>query len=308
MAIDKQSKVILMDTQPELSIVIPAYNEEENLRIILPDLLAFAEERNWQVVITNDGSRDHTKEVLQGFASSSRLKVVHHKLNKGYGAAIKSAIMACDTEYLITIDADGQHRLEDVEKLYRMVRTTDADMIVGSRKGTRSATRMRAIGKSIIRFTAKLMLTVPVHDINSGMKIYRTELAKRYLHLTPNNMPYSDIITLIFISNRHLVLEEPIVVKDRLKGESTIGIQTAFETIMEIVNIIFLFNPMKIFLPISIAAFLVSMAWGLPIVLKGNGVSTGALLGFISSLIFFFLGLIAEQLTLIRKNQAPPGH
>jgi hypothetical protein len=65
---------------------------------------------------------------------------------------------------------------------------------------------------------------------------------------------------------------------------------------------------MKIFLPISIAAFLVSMAWGLPIVLKGNGVSTGALLGFISSLIFFFLGLIAEQLTLIRKNQAPPGH
>jgi cellulose synthase/poly-beta-1,6-N-acetylglucosamine synthase-like glycosyltransferase len=92
MVIDKQSKVILMDTQPELSIVIPAYNEEENLRIILPDLLAFAEERNWQVVITNDGSRDQTKEVLQGFASSSRLKVVHHKLNKGYGAATPNTL------------------------------------------------------------------------------------------------------------------------------------------------------------------------------------------------------------------------
>lgn len=292
-----------MELKPELTIVIPAYNEEENLKIILPELIAFVEKRNWKLIITNDGSKDNTKAVLKNFEHSDRLKVVHHKLNKGYGAAIKSAIQASNTEYVITIDADGQHRTEDVDKLFALVKSTDADMIVGSRKGTKDASFMRSIGKSIIRFTAKMMLTVPVHDINSGMKIYRTELAKQYLHLTPNNMPYSDIITLIFISNRHLVLEEPIVVNDRLKGESTIGIQTAFETIMEIVNMIFLFNPMKIFLPVSIIAFVISAAWGIPIILRGQGVSSGALLGFISSLIFFFLGLIAEQLTLIRKNQ-----
>jgi glycosyltransferase involved in cell wall biosynthesis len=292
-----------MNLKPELTIVIPAYNEEENLKIILPDLIAFVEKRNWKLVITNDGSKDNTKSILKNHEHSSQLKVVHHKLNKGYGAAIKSAIQACDTEYVITIDADGQHRLEDVDKLYALVKSTDADMIVGSRKGIKDASFLRSIGKSIIRATAKLMLTVPVYDINSGMKIYRTELAKQYLYLTPNNMPYSDIITLIFISNRHLVLEEPIVVNDRLKGESTIGIQTAFETIMEIVNMIFLFNPMKIFLPVSIISFLLSLAWGIPIILRGQGVSSGALLGFISSLIFFFLGLIAEQLTLIRKNQ-----
>lgn len=292
-----------MNLKPELTIVIPAYNEEENLKIILPDLIAFVEQRNWKLIITNDGSKDNTKTVLKDYEHSVHLKVVHHKLNKGYGAAIKSAIQACDTEYVITIDADGQHRLEDVDKLFALVKSTDADMIVGSRKGAKDASFLRSIGKSIIRATAKLMLTVPVYDINSGMKIYRTELAKQYLYLTPNNMPYSDIITLIFISNRHLVLEEPIVVKDRLKGESTIGIQTAFETIMEIVNMIFLFNPMKIFLPVSIISFLISLAWGVPIILRGQGVSSGALLGFISSLIFFFLGLIAEQLTLIRKNQ-----
>jgi glycosyltransferase involved in cell wall biosynthesis len=292
-----------MNLKPELTIVIPAYNEEENLKIILPDLIAFVEQRNWKLIITNDGSKDNTKTILKNHEDSTHLKVVQHKLNKGYGAAIKSAIQACDTEYVITIDADGQHRLEDVDKLFALVKSTDADMIVGSRKGTKDASFLRSIGKSIIRATAKLMLTVPVYDINSGMKIYRTELAKQYLYLTPNNMPYSDIITLIFISNRHLVLEEPIIVKDRLKGESTIGIQTAFETIMEIVNMIFLFNPMKIFLPVSIISFLISLAWGVPIILRGQGVSSGALLGFISSLIFFFLGLIAEQLTLIRKNQ-----
>lgn len=292
-----------MDTKPELSIVIPAYNEAENLKIILPDLIEFVRKHNWKLIITNDGSKDNTKEILESFKQHDIMTIVHHKLNKGYGAAIKSGIEACDTEYLITIDADGQHQKEDVEKLFLRIKELDADMIVGSRKGSKDASKMRGIGKSIIRFTAKLMLKVPIHDINSGMKIYRTELAKQYLYLTPNNMPFSDVITLIFISNRHLVLEEPINIKNRLKGESTIGIQTAFETIKEIVNIIFLFNPLKIFLPISIFIFIISAAWGIPLIIKGQGVSVGAVLGILSSLIFFFLGLIAEQLTLIRKNR-----
>lgn len=292
-----------MESTPKLTIIIPAYNEAENLQIILPDLLEFVSAQNWKIIITNDGSKDDTKKILAQFEASDCLTVVHHKLNKGYGAAIKSAIQICDTEYLITIDADGQHRKEDVVKLYQLINTSDADMIVGSRKGAKEASRMRAIGKPIIRFTASIMMNVPIYDINSGMKIYRTELAKQYLHLTPNNMPYSDIITLIFIGNRHLVLEEPIVVNSRLKGESTIGIQTAFETIMEIINIIFLFSPMKIFLPVSLITFIVSAAWGIPIIFQGKGISTGTLLGFISAVIFFFLGLIAEQLTLIRKNQ-----
>ena len=293
----------MMESKSELSIVIPAYNEAENLKIILPDLIEFVRKHNWQLIITNDGSKDNTKEILESFKQADVLKIIHHKLNKGYGAAIKSGIEACDTEYLITIDADGQHQKEDVEKLFRRIKELDADMIVGSRKGSKDASKMRSIGKSIIRFTAKLLLKVPIHDINSGMKIYRTELAKQYLYLTPNNMPFSDVITLIFISNRHLVLEEPISIKNRLKGESTIGIQTAFETIKEIINIIFLFNPLKIFLPISIFIFIISMLWGIPIIMKGQGVSVGAVLGILSSLIFFFLGLIAEQLTLIRKHR-----
>ena len=292
-----------MKSKSELSIVIPAYNEAENLKIILPDLIEFVNKHNWQLIITNDGSKDNTKAILESFKHAEGLIIVHHKLNKGYGAAIKSGIEACDTEYVITIDADGQHQREDVEKLFRCIKESDADMVVGSRKGSKDASILRGIGKSIIRFTAKLLLTVPIHDINSGMKIYRTELAKQYLYLTPNSMPFSDVITLIFISNQNLVLEEQISIKDRLKGESTIGIQTAFETIKEIINIIFLFNPLKIFLPISILIFVVSMAWGIPIVLKGQGVSVGAVLGILSSLIFFFLGLIAEQLTLIRKHR-----
>jgi hypothetical protein len=146
-------------------------------------------------------------------------------------------------------------------------------------------------------------MTVPIHDLNSGMKLYRTDLAKKYIYLTPDSMSFSDIITLIFINNRHLVLETPITVEKRKHGKSTIGIDTAFQTIMEIINIMILFNPMKIFLPLSILCFISTAFWAIPLLFQGMGLSIGSLLGIIAAVIFFLLGLIAEQLSQIRKGQ-----
>jgi glycosyltransferase involved in cell wall biosynthesis len=292
-----------MPEATQLTVIIPAYNEAENFVIILPRLIDFCNQRNWKIIIVNDGSKDKSKKILAEYPLTENFKVIHHKLNKGYGAAIKTGIANCDTEYCITIDADGQHRFEDIEKLFAVMKSKDADMIVGSRKGIKSASYLRGIGKSIIRTLAKMLMPVPIHDLNSGMKIYRTDLAQEYLCLAPDTMAYSDIITLVFINHRHLVLEEPITINPRLKGTSTIGMQTAFQTVMEIINILVLFNPMKIFLPISLITLILSLIWGVPLILKGHGVSTGTLLGVISAVIFFVLGLIAEQLSLIRRNQ-----
>ncbi len=286
-----------------MSTSVPAYNEAENLVVVLPGLIDYCRKKNFKIIVVNDGSKDKTRDVLKGFPESEHFVVVSHKLNKGYGAAIKSGISACKTEYCITIDADGQHQLEDIDKLFACLKAADADMVVGSRKGTRSATIARGIGKWLIRILAKMLMPVPIYDINSGMKIYRTELAKKYLRLAPDTMSFSDIITLVFISNRHLVIEEPITITSRLQGKSTIGMQTAFQTVMEIINILVLFNPMKIFLPISLLTLVLTLAWGIPLIIIGHGISTGTLLGFTSAMIFFFLGLIAEQLSLIRRNQ-----
>jgi len=160
----------------------------------------------------------------------------------------------------------------------------------------------RDLGKWLIRSFANTLMTVPIYDINSGMKLYRTDLAKKYLHLCPDSMPYSDIITLTFISQKHRVEEKPISINQRLSGASTVNTRTAFETIMELLNILVLFNPMRIFLPASIICILGGIIWGLPIVIRGKGVSVGAMLAILIGFIFFFLGLIAEQLSLLRKS------
>lgn len=291
-----------MNARIDLTVIIPAFNELENLKVILDPMIDHCRENNWRIILVNDGSTDGSKSFLNNYANEPLLTVIHHKLNRGYGAAIKTGINACETEYLITYDADGQHYLEDIEKLASVLIRRDADMVVGSRKGLKSASMTRGIGKSIIRLVARIMMTVPVHDINSGMKIYRTDLAKKYLFLTTDTMSFSDVITLVFINNRHLVIEEPIQIRERATGQSTIGFQTAFQTLMEIINIVILFNPMKIFLPLATVTFILTLIWGLPLIFQGRGVSIGTQLGLVATLLFLLLGLITEQLSLIRRN------
>jgi len=285
-----------------LTIIIPAYNEAKVLPKVLPELLSYSKIQHWDVIIVDDGSIDESTKILADYADTKNLKVLHHKLNRGYGGAIKTGIFEANSKYIITLDADGQHYIQDVDRLLYYIIENDADMVVGSRKGQKSSSKYRSLGKWIIRSIAKILMHVPIYDLNSGMKIYRTDLAKRYIGLYPNSMAFSDIITLVFINQKHLVLEHPIRIRERLGGKSTIGVQTSFQTIMEIVNILTLFQPLKIFLPISFFCMVPGVVWGLYIFFQGKGVSVGSSLLITMAILSFLLGLIAEQLATIRKS------
>ncbi len=289
----------------DLTIVIPAYNEVQALTSFLPKLLLYCQKTNCKLIIVNDGSKDGTKELLNQYADSTFFNPIHHKVNRGYGGAIKSGIEATKTRLVVTIDADGQHRLEDVTGLYEAMLKNDADMVIGNRKKHKESL-YRKTGKALIRFIASLLMPIPIYDLNSGMKIYLTRLVRQYIHLCPDNMAFSDIITLVFLNQRHLVLEHPITVIPRTTGTSTINIKTAFDTALEIVHVATMFDPMRLFFPPAIFFLLFSAIWGIPILLRGEGVSVGTLFLFVTGLIFFFLGLLAEQLALIRKNLNRP--
>lgn len=293
-----------MPANKTLSIVIPVYNEAKALPLVLADLLAFVNANNYRLVLVNDGSRDESLAIMQqACVNQPNCTIVNHKVNRGYGGAIKSGVLAAETDYVITIDADGQHYFEDVTRLFENLLATDADMVVGSRKGQKEASAFRGVGKSIIRRVAKVLMPIKIYDINSGMKIYNTELGKKYVKLCPDSMAYSDIIALVFISQRHLVTELPISIKPRAAGESTIGARTAFETVMEILNVVILFNPMRVFLPIAIFFAGAGFIWDLQFLLTGRGLSIGASMLIVSGAIFFSIGLITEQLSHIRKRQ-----
>ena len=294
-----------MDNHPQstLTIVIPAYNESASLPTLAPLIIEFCHLRDWQVIFVNDGSRDDTKDILNEFSEISNVFIVHHKLNRGYGGALKTGIRHVSTPYFVTIDADGQHNLEDIEKVFQFMLKENADMVVGKRNEKINHNPYRSLGKQLIRTFTQLLMPLPIIDLNSGFKLYRTDLAQKYIQLCPNTMAFSDVITLIFLNERNLVLEYPISVAPRQAGKSTINTYTAFETVVEILNIVLMFNPLRIFLPLSLFCIIVGLGWGLPIIFLGRGVSVGAMLAIVSGLLFFVGGLIASQLSAIRMEQ-----
>ena len=161
----------------------------------------------------------------------------------------------------------------------------------------------RSLGKFLIRSFTKILMPLPITDLNSGFKFYRTELVKRYITVCPDSMAFSDVITLVFLNERNLVLEHPIRIFPRHGGQSTINTLTAFETVIQVLNTTVMFNPLRVFLPISILCILAGLGWGIPIILLGRGVSVGAMLAIVTGLLFFVLGLLASQLSAIRMER-----
>jgi len=295
-----------MDSKPinqSLTVVVPVYNEGEHLPVFAPAAIEFCREHDWDIIFVNDGSHDSTGKILNELAGSPFVHVFHHKVNHGYGGALKTGISHVTTTYLVTIDGDGQHDLNDIENVFRFALEKNADMVVGKRNERQTNTLYRSLGKLLIRSFTKTLVPLSISDLNSGFKLYRTELAKRYITVCPNSMAFSDVITLVFLNEFCLVLEHPILVSPRKSGQSTITTFTAFETIIQVLNIALMFNPLKIFLPISALCILAGLGWGIPIVLLGRGVSVGAMLAIVTGLLFFVLGLLASQLSAIRMER-----
>lgn len=287
-----------------LTIVVPCYNEEENIPAFFPGLLAFARERDFEVIAVNDGSRDGTRKILEELERTEPgLRVISHKRNRGYGAAIKTGLRAVETEFAITIDADGQHRLEDVEKCFAHIRELDADLVVGSRSNNASG-GYRAFGKWLIRAFAGSLLELPVKDLNSGMKCYRMSEAAPYLDLCPDTMAFSDVILLLMVNDRKLVSETAIEVVPRLAGKSTIGTRTALVTIAEILNLAILLRPLTTFFRLGIIFVLLGLGWGIFVYVKSRLVTSSAVMFLMLGVLSFMLGLLGEQLSQIRRRLA----
>ena len=101
--------------QGMLTVIVPVYNEEEVLPDITPDVIEFCRAKSWPLIFVNDGSRDGSGKYLDAVADTSTIVVLHHKVNRGYGGALKTGISQVKTPFCITLDADGQHNLQDIE-------------------------------------------------------------------------------------------------------------------------------------------------------------------------------------------------
>jgi glycosyltransferase involved in cell wall biosynthesis len=288
-----------------LTIVIPAYNERTSLEANLPLWLRTCEDKSWRLIVVDDGSGDGTEEVLRAQAGHPRLQAYRHRVNRGYGNALKTGLFHAETPYAATMDADGQHELEDVTRLLEAVQSRDADLVIGARVVNDTSGVYRRLGKGMIRLLARMLFPVRIQDLNSGFKLYRTEVVRRLLPWCPGSMAFSDVVTLLHLNLDLHVIEIPVETRPRHGGRSTINTMTAVETALEIVNVLMWFKPLKVFLPLAFLLVLAGVGWAVPFLLAGTGMSGVSLLAILSGMMVGLLGFLAEQLAYLRRIELP---
>ena len=242
---------------PKFSVVVPCYNEEAALPEAVLELTAvLPAESGFELIVVDDGSSDRTLELLESLQKTEpQLTVVSHDRNRGYGAAIKTGIRHASSGLIVITDADGTYPNDRISDL--MARTDQYDMVVGSRTGQDvTYSRLRQIPKVFLRAYASWIAGQHIPDINSGLRIFRRDLAERFLHMLPDGFSFTTTITLALLTNRYRVHYEPISYSAR-KGKSKIQpIRDTLRFFQLIARMGMYFAPLRVLGPFAFAMFL----------------------------------------------------
>lgn len=275
-----------------ISIIIPAKNEEQSLVDLLPRLKNVLPDA--EIIVVNDGSTDNTELICK----KSGIKVINHPYSRGNGAAIKSGARMATGDVFIFMDADGQHRPEDIQGLLNRY-SEGYDMVVGARGSESQASKARLFGNGLYNRVASYMTGQKIIDLTSGFRVVNAEKFKQFLYLLPNGFSYPTTITMAFFRAGYGVVYEPIVAPERI-GKSHISLlKDGMRFFLIIFKIGTLYSPMKLFFPASLIFFLTGLLYYIyTFFTDGRFTNMGALL-FSSSVMVFLLGLVSEQITAL---------
>ncbi|WIM05469.1 MAG: glycosyltransferase family 2 protein [Candidatus Nitricoxidivorans perseverans] len=275
-----------------ISIVIPARNEIEGLRGLLPRLSAQCP--GVEILVVDDGSTDGTGDL----ARAAGARVIRHPYPKGNGAAVKTGARNATGDILVFMDADGQHDPADIPRLLAGI-DGGADMAVGARRMASQAGAHRALANGFYNRLAGWMVNHRVEDLTSGFRAVRARLFRRFLPLLPNSFSYPTTITMCFFRAGFNVGYVPIVAAPRI-GKSHIRLfRDGVRFLLIIFKIGTLYSPLKLFLPISGAFFVGGLGLYLFNYLASQRFTNMSALLLSVSVLVFLIGLVSEQITTL---------
>jgi glycosyltransferase involved in cell wall biosynthesis len=275
-----------------VSIVIPALNEEASIGGVVATLRGAAP---WlEILVIDDGSTDATADR----AAAAGATVIRHPYNKGNGAAVKSGIRRAQGEYVLVLDADGQHPPEDALRI--VARLGEYDLVIGARADETQATAARRAGNALLNNVASFLTGRTIPDLTSGFRAARRECLREFLHLLPNGFSTPTTTTLAFMKAGYNVAFEPIHARRR-SGQSKIRLASdGARFFVIILKIITLFSPLRIFLPVSAAAFVLGAGYALWTIYWQSHVANSSVLLIMFAVIVFLVGLVSEQISALR--------
>lgn len=280
-----------------LSIILPARNEADSLRELLPALTA--EFPAAEVIVVDDGSEDGTGDLARELGTT----VVTHPYRMGNGAAVKSGARAASGGTLVFLDADGQHDPRDIPALLERLEH-GYSMAIGARRGAGShANAGRLLANRGYNWLASRVVGRPVLDLTSGFRAVRAGRFREFLHLLPNGFSYPTTITMAFFRAGYPV-EYVTVGVARREGKSHISpLKDGVRFLFIILRVATLYSPLKVFLPISVLHFVLGMLYYLYTYITDGRFTNMGLLLMSTAVIVFMIGLVSEQITALMYSR-----
>lgn len=244
--------------EPLFTLIVPAYNEEGAILETIQSLRGYLVDAGpYEMLVVNDGSTDRTREILeQAAAQDPGLTVYHHSVNGGYGSALKTGIRRARGTYIVITDADGTYPNERVPELVAKC-TEGWDMVVGARTGDDvTYPLIRKIPKVFLKAYASWIARQPIPDINSGLRVFRRDLAEKYLHILPGGFSFTTTITLAMLTSYRKVLFVPIAYHPRIGKSKIKPIRDTLNFVQLIARTGMYFAPVRVFLPVILVAAL----------------------------------------------------
>jgi glycosyltransferase involved in cell wall biosynthesis len=228
----------------DLSVVIPAYNEAMAIEGVIKILQSGMP--GVEIIVVDDCSRDNTAQLA---AALDGVIVLRHIFNRGQGAALKTGMKHSSRTYVAWFDGDNEHRVDDLQKLYARIKEENLAAVIGQRI-TSSATRVRGVGKALIRFLGHMLGVKAGSDLNCGLRIFNRKVILNYYHIIPDRFSASLMSTLIMLERQYPFKFTPVQTSQRI-GASTVRIKDGFGAILQLLRAILLFAPMRFFMPLG---------------------------------------------------------
>ncbi len=246
----------------------------------------------FEIIVVDDGSTDATPSVAQGLD----VRLIRHPANRGYGAALKTGIRAAAGERILICDGDGTYPAASIPTL--LSRAEGHDMVVAARTGERVHMPWpRRVAKWILRRLAMYLSETAIPDLNSGLRVFRRDTARGFFPILPNGFSFTTTITLAILCSEGSVEYVPIDYTRRTGRSKIRPLRDTLNFLILIMRTILYFNPLRIFLPVSLgigALFGVSLAYDV-FVLEDLTEKTIILL--LGSLQLLAIGLLADVIT-----------
>jgi glycosyltransferase involved in cell wall biosynthesis len=278
-------------TSASVSIIVPAFNEVRIIGQVLDTIIhqMSASGAQYELIVVDDGSTDGTAEVVE----AKGVRVIRHEYNRGYGSALKTGIRQSRYPLIAIIDADGTY---PAHVLQHLVDCMDRyDMAVGSRTGDHVAIPLlRRPAKWILKKLADYLSGFNIPDLNSGLRVFRRELAERFFGIFPDGFSFTTTITLAALTNGYRVQFVPINYYKRT-GHSTIRPMRDFlGFLLLIVRMIVCFKPLNVFLPASAALLAIGVTKAIIDFFHQNYFGVGSAIAILAALQIAFMGLLAD--------------